>query len=391
MIEGKPVTGQKAIDKWAETELKKLLDEKASTVHTHNITEIQGFNPTDYALSNHNHAYENITGLSAELDKKQNLLTAGDNIIISSGKISALHPNLEPYAKKTEVTKVNNDIKTKEKSILQKIDQKQNKLKAGTNITINNTNNTISASQPNLSGYATKSSLNNYATKASLKDYATKSSLNNYAPKSSLSGYATQASLNTTNRNLNAKQNNLTTSTDISVRNITASSINGISKHQINNLRHTNRDIQTQLNGKSNTNHNHDGAYAKTNHVHYNTRPSSVIKHTHNTFKIWANHINGNTSFQNGGLLSIVVEDDNYNEVYFLGFVIVGKWRHHGSRWEHLPNLVFVHRGTWEPRVIPLAKKGGIEHIGWHSSVGDMSMVFTSGGRDMNKIKYRWI
>ena len=223
MIEGKPVTGQTAIDNWAETELKKLLDEKASTVHTHNISEIQGFNPSDYALSNHNHAYENITGLSAELDKKQNSLTAGDNIIISSGKISALHPNLEPYAKKSEVT---SDIKTKEEGILQKIDKKQNKLTAGANITINNTNNTISASHPNLSGYATKASLN---------DYATKSSLN-----------ATKASLDTTNRNLNTKQNNLTTSTDISVRNITASHVNGISKGQLHQLIH----LQSKLNSK---------------------------------------------------------------------------------------------------------------------------------------------
>jgi hypothetical protein len=222
MIEGKPVTGQAAIDDWAENELKLLLDEKASAVHTHNISEIQGFNPSDYALSNHNHAYENITGLSTELDKKQNSLTAGDNIIISSGKISALHPNLEPYAKKSEVT---SDIKTKEEGILQKIDKKQNKLTAGANITINNTN-TISASHPNLSGYATKASLN---------DYATKTSLNN-----------TQSSLNTTNRNLNAKQNKLTTSTDISVRNITASKINGVTKGQLQQLIH----LQSKLNSK---------------------------------------------------------------------------------------------------------------------------------------------
>ena len=359
MIEGKPLTGEAAIADWADKELKALLDEKASGVHTHNISEIQGFNPADYALSNHNHAYENITGLSAELDKKQNSLTAGDNIIISSGKISALHPNLEPYAKKSEVT---SDIKTKEEGILQKIDKKQNKLTAGANITINNTNNTISASHPNLSGYATKASLNDYATKSSL---------------------------DTTNRNLNAKQNNLTTSTDISVRNITASSINGISKHQINNLRHTNRDIQTQLNEKSNTNHNHDSVYAKKNHNHYNSQPSSVSRHAHNIFKISANYINGNTNFQNGALLSIVLEDDHYNDVYFLGFVVAGKWKDNVEIWE-LIGLFWKKRRAWEPRVIPLAQKGFIQE-GWFSESGHMYITFYAGGHDINKIKYRWI
>ena len=365
MIEGKPITGQKAIDNWAETELKKLLDEKASTVHTHNITEIQGFNPADYALSNHNHAYENITGLSAELDKKQNSLTAGDNIIISSGKISALHPNLEPYAKKTEVTKVDNDIKTKEKSILQKIDQKQNKLTAGANITINNTNNTISASQPNLSGYATKASLNNYATKASLNDYATKSSLNNYAPKSSLSGYATQASLNSTNRNLNAKQNNLTTSTDISVRNITASHVNGVSKGQLQQL----INLQSTLNNKASISQLNQKA--QNNHTHYSIRPSPVHAHSNVEFWISANVISGNTNFHNSGLLSITKDDNKH--VHFLGYVLSGRWSD---------------GNTWHPRVITISQSH-ILHAGTKSTHGNMWMVFVSAFGSSG-MRFKW-
>ena len=352
MIEGKPLTGEAAIADWADKELKALLDEKASGVHTHNISEIQGFNPADYALSNHNHAYENITGLSAELDKKQNSLTAGDNIIISSGKISALHPNLEPYAKKSEVT---SDIKTKEEGILQKIDKKQNKLTAGANITINNTNNTISASHPNLSGYATKASLNDYATKSSL---------------------------DTTNRNLNAKQNNLTTSTDISVRNITASSINGISKHQINNLRHTNRDIQTQLNQKSNTNHNHDSVYAKKGHNHRDHRGSPVNTSTtrwgfaqfgrnnSKEFMIDTNQITGNARYPNSAFLSITCDDNR--GAFLLLYVSSGS----GGNW--YSHVTIANSGHF-------SLLGNLSRRGWHW------MLFISNHYDSSRIRYKWI
>jgi hypothetical protein len=403
MIEGKPVTGQTAIDNWAETELKKLLDEKASTVHTHNITEIQGFNPAEYALLNHNHAYENITGLSAELDKKQNVLLAGDNIIIKGSKISALHPNLDSYAKKTDIkktsdalktllnkkqnsltagnniiikdskisavqpsldsyaktAKVASDIKTKEESILKKIETKQNKLTAGTNITINNANNTISAP---LTGYATKASLNNYATKASL---------NNYAPKSSLGGYATKSSLNTTNVNLNKKQDKLTSSTDIAVRNITASSINGISNNQINNLRHTNRDIQTQLNEKASISQLNQKA--NNNHSHYSIRPTPV--HVHNSIEFWihGNAISGNTNFHNSGLLSIT-KDDNKG-VYFLGYVLSGRWSD---------------GNTWHPKVITIASSGHFVHIGTKSTDGHMWMAFMSILVGSGGVRFKW-
>ena len=347
MIEGKPPVEvpQEQIDTWDKSEIKVLLDEKASTIHTHNISDIQGFNPAEYALLNHNHAYTSITGLSEELEKKQQVLTAGDNIVISGNEISALTPNLEPYATKTEVT---NNMRTKEQSIQQKIDQKQNKLTAGTNISIDE-NNTISASHPNLDGYATKTSLNEYAT------------------KTSLSGYATNASLN-------QKQNKLSNTTDISVKNITASgSINGVSKTQMENLKNTTSDIQSQINRKANSDHNHDSVYAKTNHIHYNSRPIEVTYHNASQFRIAANYINGNTNFQNGALLSITSDNDRGNNIYYLALIIVGTWN----------------KDSWYPKVVQIASSGHISHAGFHSEHGFMNMVFNHGGT--SGLRHRWI
>lgn len=76
--------------------------------------------------------------LEALDSNKQDKLTAGDNITIENNVISAQQPSLEGYALSADVTT--------------ELAKKQDKLTAGTNITIQN--NVISAQQPDLSPYA---------------------------------------------------------------------------------------------------------------------------------------------------------------------------------------------------------------------------------------------
>jgi len=78
------------------------------------------------------------------LASKQNNLTAGTNITIQNGVISAQQPDLSPYALTSEV----------ESAISQVEESKQDKLSAGTNITIQD--NVISATVPDVSGKMNK-------------------------------------------------------------------------------------------------------------------------------------------------------------------------------------------------------------------------------------------
>ena len=83
-----------------------------------------------------------VSGIYDSLSTKQDTLTAGTNITINNGVISAQQPDLSPYALASEV----------QSAISQVEESKQDKLSAGTNITIQN--NVISAQQPDLSPYA---------------------------------------------------------------------------------------------------------------------------------------------------------------------------------------------------------------------------------------------
>lgn len=83
--------------------------------------------------------------VATELATKQDTLTAGDNITISEGVISAQQPDLSGYA-------LSADVATE-------LASKQGTLTAGDNITIDN--GVISAQQPSLENYATIQDLNN--------------------------------------------------------------------------------------------------------------------------------------------------------------------------------------------------------------------------------------
>ena len=176
LIEGKPPIRAPSgpNDTWDKSEIKKLLDEKASKQHTHIVADIQGFDSnvstmiTDYtarfALVNHNHDVNQINGLSGQLDDKQDKLIAGNNISIVGNTISSQQANLTDYTTTTELAS--------------RLANKQDKFTAGNNISIDG--DIISASQPDLSGYATTTELaselaNKQATITNSTDLSVKS------------------------------------------------------------------------------------------------------------------------------------------------------------------------------------------------------------------------
>lgn len=89
--------------------------------------------------------------ISLVVDGKQDKLTAGDNVTIVNNVISARPQDLSDYATKEEVTTALTEV---ESAITELSESKQDVLTAGSNITIED--NVISASHPDLSGFATK-------------------------------------------------------------------------------------------------------------------------------------------------------------------------------------------------------------------------------------------
>jgi len=177
--------------------------------------------------------------INNELAGKQGALTAGDNITITNGVISATGGGADIDDTVTSTTKTWSSSK-----ISGELDGKQETLTAGTNITISN--NVISAQQPDLSGYATKDELTGYATVESLTNGLAQKqntltagtnvtiqdgvisatdttytagngiSINNGEISANLTGYATSEDLN---NGLSFKQDTLTAGTGINLVN----------------------------------------------------------------------------------------------------------------------------------------------------------------------------
>jgi hypothetical protein len=138
-----------------DSEIRGMINTKAPLIHKHTMYDIQGIDSnlstmlTDYlsgyALSDHQHSYQSITGLSEYIDSNLNTKSAiGHKHNISDinnlqSVIDSNLPNLSGYATSSALTTG--------------LGTKQNTLTAGENISISG--NTISASQPNLSGSTT--------------------------------------------------------------------------------------------------------------------------------------------------------------------------------------------------------------------------------------------
>lgn len=118
------------------TELAKKTDVSAFTAYTASTTQL--VNGMAHEID------ENASAITALQESKQDKLTAGTNITIQNNVISAQQPDLSPYALSADV----------QSAITHVEESKQDKLTAGTNITIHD--NVISATQPDVSGKMNK-------------------------------------------------------------------------------------------------------------------------------------------------------------------------------------------------------------------------------------------
>jgi hypothetical protein len=236
LIKNKPAATAPTGPIYDDSEIRGMIGGKSPLIHTHNISDIQGFDSNlstmltdylaNYALLEHTHTMGNIQGLSDNLNTKSAIGHRHDASDINNlqSVIDSNLPNLSGYATTSELTSG--------------LGTKQNTLTAGTNVNISG--NTISATPPNLSGYATTSALTTgLGTKQNTLTAGTNVNISGNtisATHPDLSGYATTTQLN-------RKQNKLTSSTDVSTGNLsvngnitTSGTINGVSAAQFTEL-----------------------------------------------------------------------------------------------------------------------------------------------------------
>jgi cell division protein FtsL len=155
LIKNKPAATAPTGPIYDDSEIRGMIGGKAPLIHTHNISDIQGYDSNlskmltdylaNYALLEHTHTMGNIQGLSDNLNTKSTIGHRHEASDINNlqSVIDSNLPNLSGYATTTALTSG--------------LGTKQGTLTAGDNINISG--NTISATQPDVSGYATASAL----------------------------------------------------------------------------------------------------------------------------------------------------------------------------------------------------------------------------------------
>ena len=147
MIAGKP-TGPAEYD---DTEIRGMINGKAAIVHTHTMYDIQGIDSnlntmltnslSEYALSDHQHSYRDITGLSGYIDRNLNTKSAighkheASDINNLQSVINRNLPNLSGYATASALTR---GLETKQGTLSRSTDVTVKNLTANGNISAGN-------------------------------------------------------------------------------------------------------------------------------------------------------------------------------------------------------------------------------------------------------------